>query len=98
MADGLITYDYTVIENCIGVMKRKVQEIEQQTQDLQHQVQTLMGTWEGSTASTYNNTANDLRAELERSNQNLDLTKTALQNGSDGMKSTDSRGSKSLAL
>lgn len=94
MPGDVKTYDYAVLDNCINLMKRKVQEIEGQTQQLAQQVSQLMGTWQGSTATTYNTTANDLQAELDRSNQNLDVTRNALQTGSDNMAQTDASGAK----
>jgi WXG100 family type VII secretion target len=90
-------YDYGVLDECINMMKQKSSEIETQCGNLAAQVNELMGTWTGSTATMYNTTADDLKAEMERANQNLELTRQALHGGSTNMQDTDARGSKNIA-
>lgn len=89
-------YDYAVLENCINLMVKKTQDIEAQTQQLNAEVKGLMGTWAGSTATMYDATAADLQKELDRSNQNLEITRKALEQGVSSMQTTDGQGSKNM--
>ncbi|MET0190786.1 MAG: WXG100 family type VII secretion target [Pseudonocardia sediminis] len=90
------TYNYQVLNDCINQMKTKGTEIEQRAADLAKQTESLMGDWQGSTATQYKGMSADLKKELDTANQNLELTRTALQTGLNNMSDTDLAGTKSF--
>ncbi|MFD9698004.1 WXG100 family type VII secretion target [Lentzea sp. NPDC059081] len=92
----MITYDYTVIDECVSAMARKAEEILRQTNDMRSQVQSAMVEWKGSTADSYNTIANDLANDLQQNHDNLGLLKTALVNAAERMQQQDSSGAKSI--
>jgi len=96
VADGTITYDYNVIEECVQMMSKKATEIEEQTNGLEDDVKRIMLDWEGSTAEAYNSLANDLRNDLNSNRDNLNNLNRALAEAADRMKQQDRHGASSV--
>ncbi|GHF44813.1 WXG100 family type VII secretion target [Amycolatopsis bartoniae] len=92
MSSDLIKYDYPVIEECLSMMSKKAQEIQSQTDDLGNDVKRIMVDWQGSTADSYNQIANDLRSDLEQNRANLDNLNSALHQAANDMQDQDKRG------
>ncbi|TVT62508.1 WXG100 family type VII secretion target [Amycolatopsis rhizosphaerae] len=96
MSSDLIKYDYPVIEECISMMSKKAQEIQQQTDELENDVKRIMQDWQGSTAESYNALANDMKNDLEQNRANLDNLNSALHRAADDMQQQDKRGAGNL--
>ncbi|MFD2419612.1 WXG100 family type VII secretion target [Amycolatopsis pigmentata] len=92
MADGTITYDYNVIEECLSMMSKKASDIQSQADELESDVKRIMVDWHGSTADAYNQLASDLDKDLVQNRQNLENLARALQNASENMQQQDSHG------
>jgi len=96
MADGTITYDYPVIDECLSMMSKKAQEIQSQADDLESDVKKIMIDWKGSTAEAYNRIANDLQQDLIANRGNLDNLQKTLQASAANMQDADSRGARAV--
>jgi WXG100 family type VII secretion target len=96
MADGTITYDYGVIEECVSMMVNKANEIENQAGELESDVKRIMVDWQGSTADAYNQLANDLRSDIESNKGNLDNLRKSLAEAAQNMQEADSSGSRNM--
>lgn len=92
MADDTIVYDYPVIDQCLSMMAKKAEEIQQQTDDLEADVKRIMVDWEGSTAQAYDQLCSDLRNDLLANRSNLDNLNKAFDQAAQEMQSQDSRG------
>jgi WXG100 family type VII secretion target len=87
-----ITYDYTVIEHCVDMMKKKADEIVNQTDGLEADVKRIMVDWQGSTAEAYNQLCVDLKNDLLQNAGNLNNLKTTLHAAAERMKLKDRQG------
>jgi WXG100 family type VII secretion target len=97
MADGTITYDYGVIDECVSMMVNKANEIENQAGELESDVKRIMVEWQGSTADAYNQLANDLRSDIESNKSNLDNLRKSLAEAAQNMQQADSSGSRNMS-
>jgi WXG100 family type VII secretion target len=93
MADGTITYDYGVIDECLEMMKKKAQEIQGQADDLADDVKRIMVDWKGTTADAYNSLASDLDQDLVANRENLDNLQKTFHESAQAMQQADSKGS-----
>ncbi|WP_370942286.1 WXG100 family type VII secretion target [Amycolatopsis sp. cg5] len=92
MSNDTIKYDYPVIEQCLGMMSKKATEIENQADELEKSVKSIMTGWEGSTADSYERLAGDLKADLIANKTNLENLKAALERAAQEMQDKDRSG------
>ena len=92
----MITYDYPVISEAIGMMTKKADEIIQQVEIQRKSVQAALGNWTGSTADAYNKLCNDLENDLRANVDILNNLRDTMKNGADEMDITDKNGGKHI--
>ncbi|WP_410604738.1 WXG100 family type VII secretion target [Amycolatopsis sp. lyj-90] len=96
MSDGTITYDYNVIDECLAMMIAKANDIEGEAGALAADVKRIMVDWKGTTATAYDQLANDLRSDIEANKSNLDNLRKSFKDASDNMQAADASGAKNM--
>ncbi|KZB80806.1 WXG100 family type VII secretion target [Amycolatopsis regifaucium] len=97
MADGTITYDYPVIEQCVAMMMKKADEIDNQATLLGRDVKTIMQDWVGETANSYEARSTNLQAGLDEHRQNLLNLRQKVSDAAAAMEAADKGGAKGIA-
>jgi len=97
MADGSIAYDYPVIEQCVAMMRKKADEIDNQATTLGSQVKAIMADWSGDTATAYEERSTNLQKGLDEHRFNLGNLRTQLELGAERMKEADRGGAKGIS-
>ena len=92
----MITYDYAVLDDAIGQMTARANQIIQQVEDQRKSVQQVLGNWTGSTADAYNKLCDDLEKDLHANVDILNNLRDAMRNGADEMDITDKNGGKHI--
>jgi WXG100 family type VII secretion target len=92
MADDTIVYDYATIDQCLSMMSKKAEEIQNQTDALETDVKNIMADWKGSTAEAYDQLCSDLRNDLISNRNNLDNLNKAFDEAAENMKQQDKSG------
>jgi WXG100 family type VII secretion target len=88
-ADGLIQYQYSVLQQGVQTMQNLNNQIMQQTQELQAQTKQLMGDWTGTTATEYDACSQRIGQELSESSNILNQTAIAVNTGATTMGDRD---------
>ncbi|MFJ8917715.1 WXG100 family type VII secretion target [Amycolatopsis sp. NPDC102389] len=97
MTDGSIVYDYPVIEQCVSMMMKKADEIDDQATTLGSQVKAIMTDWVGETASAYEQRSLNLQNGLDVHRSNLLALRTRLEESAERMKQADRGGAKGIS-
>ncbi|EME65697.1 WXG100 family type VII secretion target [Amycolatopsis decaplanina] len=97
MADGSIVYDYPVIEQCVSMMMKKADEIDNQATTLGSQVKAIMVDWVGETATAYEQRSLNLQSGLDVHRSNLLNLRTRLQDAAERMAQADRGGAKGIS-
>ncbi|AGM08008.1 WXG100 family type VII secretion target [Amycolatopsis keratiniphila] len=97
MSDGTILYDYPVIEQCISMMMKKANEIDNQATALSSDVKTIMVGWKGETANAYEQRSTNLQQGLDTHRQNLLNLRKSLSDAAERMANADKSGGRSIA-
>jgi WXG100 family type VII secretion target len=92
MADGTILYNYDAIDAALELMAREAAKIQGEIDDTVSQVKAIMVDWEGTTATAYDQLANDLSRDLTEHRQNLDNLNRTLDAAAEKMRQQDKRG------
>jgi WXG100 family type VII secretion target len=90
--DDTILYDYDVIDQCLVMMAKKAEEIQNQTDELEADVKRIMVGWEGDTAIAYERLCGDMRNDLIQNRENLDSLNKAFDQAKIEMQNQDRSG------
>jgi WXG100 family type VII secretion target len=86
---GAIVYDYQALADGVRQMQNVNQNIEQNVTSLTQQVQSLLDSFEGQTATQYNECATRIFKTLRESNEVLNNIATRLNQNTQNMNDTD---------
>ncbi|PWK85547.1 WXG100 family type VII secretion target [Lentzea atacamensis] len=86
---GAIVYDYQALADGVRQMQNANQNIEQNVTALNQQVQSLMDSFDGQTATQYNQCADRIFRKLRESNEVLNQISVNLNRNSNNMNDAD---------
>ncbi len=86
---GAIVYDYQALADGVRQMQNANQNIEQNVTALTQQVQSLMDSFDGQTATQYNECSRRIFAKLRESNEVLNQISVNLNKNSNNMQESD---------